>query len=87
MPVHEIFSADPDEDVRLKGHTKNYFETGVGLFRQARKHGAKDLAVEASRYFRAVLKAHPADRAADYYVKRCAGALAPSAEPEAPAGA
>jgi two-component system sensor histidine kinase ChiS len=87
VPVHEIFSADPAEDVRWKLHTKNYFESGVGLFRQGTRHKANNLLSEAGRYFRAVLKVHPADRAAEYYVKRYAGALAPSAEPEAPAEA
>jgi adenylate cyclase len=80
VPVHEVFGADPSKDIQLKRHTKDYFEMGVLRFREAN-------ITEAARYFRAVLKVHPADRAAAYYIKRCAGALAPSAEPEAPAEA
>jgi len=87
VPVHEIFSADPVEDARLKRHTKNYFETGVGLFRQGTRHRSNSLFTEAGRYFRAVLKAHPADRAAEHYVKQCAGAALPSPAPGTPAGA
>ncbi len=64
VPVHEIFGADPPEDARLKRHTKSYFERGVRLFLQG-DHA------EALRYFRAVVKAHPADPAAAYYVAAC----------------
>jgi adenylate cyclase len=70
VPVHEVFGADPPEDVRLKRHTKPYFERGVRLFLQ-NEH------TEARRYFRAVLKAHPADPAAAYYVAACLDAAVP----------
>ncbi len=84
VPVHEVFTADPPEDVRLKRRSKAFFETGVGLFRQAQRHSAKDLFAEASRYFRAVRKAHDADLAAAYYVEECAKAFAQSPAPEPP---
>jgi two-component system sensor histidine kinase ChiS len=77
VPVHEIFGADPPEDVRLKRHTRAFFEKGVRLFKE-------DEVAAAGRYFRAVLKAHPADRAAAYYVETCARAAARSEEPETP---
>jgi two-component system sensor histidine kinase ChiS len=87
VSVHEIFGADPPEDVRLKRHTKRFFETGVGLYRKGvRLHRAESFP-EAGRYFRAVVKAHPADRAAAWYVDRCAEAATRSLEPETPAGA
>jgi class 3 adenylate cyclase len=80
VPAYEVFGADPPEDVRLKRHTRGYFEQGVRLYLQG-DH------LMAGRYFRAVAKAHPSDRAAAYYVDRCAGAAPPSAEPEPPAEA
>ncbi|MCX7029113.1 MAG: HAMP domain-containing protein [Spirochaetes bacterium] len=77
VPVHEVFGADPPEDVRLKRHTKAFFEKGVRLFRQGDRAGA-------GRHFQAVAKAHPADRAAAYYVDACIRAATRSAEPETP---
>jgi hypothetical protein len=80
VPVYEAFGADLPEDVRLKRHTKIYFEQGVRLVKD-------DRFLDAGRYFRAVLKAHPADRAAEYYVQECAGAAARSPAPGTPAEA
>jgi hypothetical protein len=71
VPVHEVFAADPDRDVRLKIHTRGYFEAGVGMYRQSVRHHRADLAAEALRYFRAVAKAHPEDLAAAYYLAEC----------------
>jgi class 3 adenylate cyclase len=61
VPVHEVFGADPPEDVRLKRHTA-YFERASLFLRDDYRSAA---------YFRAVLKAHPADPAAAYYVGEC----------------
>jgi class 3 adenylate cyclase len=87
VPIHEIFAADPEDDARLKRHTKSFFETGVGLFRQGDRLKRTALISEASRYLKAVHKAHPADRAAAYYVGMCAKALDPSPALETPDGA
>jgi two-component system sensor histidine kinase ChiS len=85
VPIHEIFGADPPGDVRLKRHTRVFFEAGVGMYRQGAKFQRKDLASEALRYFRAVLKAvseaHAEDRPAAYYVKECSGKATPSPAP------
>jgi class 3 adenylate cyclase len=86
VPVHEVFAADPDEDVRRKRHTKGFFETGVGLFRQAERRHQEGFRVEALRYFRTVAKAHPADPAADYYVKACRAASIRAPAPGTPGG-
>ncbi|OHD74350.1 MAG: hypothetical protein A2177_00890 [Spirochaetes bacterium RBG_13_68_11] len=85
VPIHEVFGADPPEDVRLKRHTRGYFEQGVRLY-----HGGERVKPDrpmAGRYFRAVLKAHPADRAANYYAEACGPAAAPSPAPGTPAEA
>jgi two-component system sensor histidine kinase ChiS len=66
VPVYEIFAADAPRDAQLKRHTRKYFEAGVRLLRRGR--GA-----EALRYFRAVLKAHPGDRAAAQLASQCGG--------------
>jgi class 3 adenylate cyclase len=87
VPVHEVFGADPEEDVRLKRHTKGFFETGVGLFRQGERRRQQGFFSEAYRYFKAVQKAHPADLAAKHYRKACESAAAPSLARETPAGA
>lgn len=84
VPVHEVFAADPEEDVRRKRHTKGFFETGVGLYRQSERRHQADFRIEAQRYFRAVTKAHPADRAAEYYVAVCRAAAVRAASPETP---
>ncbi len=65
VPVHEVFAAEPAEDVRLKRHTRKFFETGVRLLLRGQD-------AEALRYFKAVLRAHPGDRAAGYLASRCA---------------
>jgi class 3 adenylate cyclase len=80
VPVYEVFGADPPEDVRLKRHTKGFFEQGVRLYRKGDR-------LMAGRYFRSVLKAHPADRAAAYYVERIGGKTTRSPAPETPAEA
>jgi hypothetical protein len=54
--------------VRLKRHTRKFFETGVRLLLRGQE-------AEALRYFTAVLRAHPGDRAAGYLASRCAGAV------------
>jgi class 3 adenylate cyclase len=84
VPVHEVFAADPEEDVRRKRHTRGFFETGVGLFRQSERRHHAGFRVEALRYFRAVTKAHPEDRAAAYYLAACSRAVTPTAAPEPP---
>ncbi|HSV92937.1 MAG TPA: adenylate/guanylate cyclase domain-containing protein, partial [Desulfobacterales bacterium] len=84
VPVHEVFAADPEEDVRRKRHTRGFFETGVGLFRQSERRHQAGFRVEALRYFRAVAKAHPGDQAAAYYLAACSRAVIPTAAPETP---
>jgi class 3 adenylate cyclase/HAMP domain-containing protein len=69
VPIHEVFAADPDRDARLKRHTKDHFQRGV------RRYLNRDLE-GALRFFNAVLKVHPADKAAEYYVTVCARASA-----------
>ena len=64
VPVYEIFAADPPGDLRMKRRTKKYFEKGVRLF-------LKGEPAEALRYFGAVAKAHPGDRAAEYLASLC----------------
>jgi two-component system sensor histidine kinase ChiS len=86
VPVHEVFAADPDEDVRRKRHTKGFFETGVGLFRQAERRHQEGFRVEALRYFRTVAKAHPEDRAAAYYVDECGKPATRAPAPGTPGG-
>jgi adenylate cyclase len=85
VPIHEVFDADPPEDVKWKQHTRGFFEQGVRLY-----HGGDRLKPDrlmAGRYFRSVLRYHPADRAAAYYVEQCAGAATRSQEPGTPAEA
>ena len=79
VPVYEVFGADPPEAVKLKRHTRGFFEQGVRLFLGGERV-ARDL-VMAGRYFRAVLKVHTADTAAAYYVGRCRKPATPSREP------
>jgi class 3 adenylate cyclase len=64
VPVYEIFAVDAPRDAALKRHTRKYFEAAVRLFRRGRKEGAL-------RYFRAVLKAHPGDKAAGFLASQC----------------
>jgi adenylate cyclase len=71
VPIYEIFAADPPADLRMKRRTKRYFETGVRLFLKGRGD-------DAARYFRAVLKAHPGDRAARQLAGECGRATAPT---------
>lgn len=87
VPVHEVFAADPEGDVRLKRHTRGYFETGVGMYRQSVRRRRAHFAVEALRYFRAVAKAHPSDRAAAYYLEACTRPATRTPETETPGGA
>lgn len=85
VPVYEVFGADPPEDVMLKRRTRGFFEQGVRLF-----HGGALIRrdrVMAGRYFRTVLKAHPADRAAAYYAALCPKPATPSPRPGTPGGA
>jgi adenylate cyclase len=86
VPIHEVFGADPEDDVRRKRHTKSFFERGVGLYRQGTRDGREDLFPEADRYFRTVLKAHPADRAAEYYVTAYRTGVIRAPAPETPGG-
>jgi adenylate cyclase len=64
VPVHEVYAADQPEDVRLKRHTKGFFEKGVRQYLSGNR-------AEALRYFRAVRKAHPGDGAAEHLVSVC----------------
>ncbi len=75
VPIYEVFAADPPADLRMKRRTKRYFESGVRLFLKGRTD-------EASRYFRAVLKAHPGDRAASRLAEKCGSG--PTSAPDAP---
>ncbi len=77
VPVHEIFGADPPEDVRGKRRTRRVFEQGVRALRKGNRAGA-------CRCFQFVLENHPADCAAAFYVERCAGAPDPSPARETP---
>jgi hypothetical protein len=51
-------------DLKMKRCTRRYFEQGVRLYLKGKTQ-------EALRYFKAVLRARPADRAAQYYVTAC----------------
>ena len=64
VPVYEIFATDEAHEAALKRHTRKYFEAGIRLFRRGRTG-------EALRYFRAVLKLHPGDRAASFLASQC----------------
>jgi two-component system sensor histidine kinase ChiS len=64
VSIYELFQTDSPEDVRWKQKTRPHFEKAVSLFQ------AGQLA-EAQALFRAILKAHPDDRAASSYQVRC----------------
>lgn len=85
VPVYEVFAADPPRDVELKQRTRSIFEQGVRLY-----HGGALLKrdrLTAGRCFRAVLKAHPGDRPAAWYLARCEPTATPSRAPGTPGGA
>jgi hypothetical protein len=62
--INEVFAADPMYDLKMKRCTRRYFEQGVRLYLKGKTQ-------EALRYFKAVLRARPANRAAQYYVTAC----------------
>ena len=63
--MHEVFDADPQLVVELKGQTKTSFEEGLRLYYE-RKFS------ESSVQFNLVLQKNPKDKAARIYLKRCA---------------
>ncbi len=64
IPIYELFQTDPVADVSRKQRTRAHFERAVSLFEAM-------MLEEAMKLFQAIVRAHPEDSAAHYYLRQC----------------